>query len=56
LVGAGVFDTPTLHGPFQVSPPYDGDCLTKPVSRASFVAQVLLYRHGRAAPPALPKV
>jgi hypothetical protein len=56
LAGAGVFDTPTLRGPFQLSPPYDGDCLTKPVSRASFVAQVLLYRHGRAAPPALPKV
>lgn len=53
---AGVIDTPTLHGTLEVLPPYDGDCLTKPVSRASFVAQVTLYRHPREYPPPLPFV
>ncbi|MEW6475983.1 MAG: hypothetical protein AB1679_27315 [Actinomycetota bacterium] len=56
LAGAGLFDTPTLHGTFQLPPPYDGDCLTKPVTRASFVAQVLLYRYPREFPPPLPGV
>ena len=54
LAGAGLFDTPTLHGTFQLPPPYDGDCLTKPVTRAAFVAQVMLYRHPREYPPSLP--
>jgi len=53
-VGAGVFDTPTLHGTFQVPPPYQGDCVTKPLSRATFVAQVVLYRHPREFPPGAP--
>jgi hypothetical protein len=54
LAGAGVFDTPTLHGTFQVAPPYDGDCVTKPLSRATFVAQVALYRYPREFPPGGP--
>ena len=54
VVGAGVIDTPTLHGTFQVLPPYDGDCVTKPLKRASFVAQVVLYRYPREFPPSAP--
>ena len=54
LAGAGVLDTPTLHGAFQVPPPYQGDCVTKPLSRATFVAQVVLYRHPREFPPEAP--
>jgi hypothetical protein len=54
LAGAGVFDTPSLHGMFQLPPPYDGDCLTKPVSRAAFVAQLVLYRNPREFPPGAP--
>lgn len=54
LAGAGVLDTPTLHGLFQLPPPYDGDCLSKPLSRARFVAQVVLYRHPRRFPPGAP--
>jgi hypothetical protein len=56
LAGAGVFDTPSLHGTFQLPPPYDGDCLTKPVSRATFVAQLTLIRNPREFPPPLPGV
>jgi hypothetical protein len=56
LAGAGLFDTPTLHGTFQLPPPYDGDCLTKPLTRAAFVAQVALYRYPRQYPPPLPFV
>ena len=54
LAGAGVFDTPSLHGSFQLPPPYDGDCVTKPLSRATFVAQVILYRNPRQFPPGAP--
>jgi len=54
LAGAGVLDTPSLHGVFQVQPPYDGDCVTKPVSRATFVAQLILYRNPRQFPPGAP--
>ena len=50
LAGAGVFDTPSLHGSFQLPPPYDGDCVTKPLSRATFVAQVILYRNPAPVP------
>jgi hypothetical protein len=52
--GAGVMDTPTLHGTFQITPPYDGDCVTKPLRRATFVAQVVLYRYPREFPPSAP--
>ena len=54
LAGAGVLDTPSLHGVFQLPPPYDGDCLTKPLSRATFVAQLVLYRNPRQFPPGAP--
>lgn len=50
LVGIGVIDTPTLHGSFQLPPPYDGDCLTKPVTKVTFVAEVLLNRYPRQLP------
>lgn len=54
-LGVGVFDTPTLHGLFQLLPPYDGDCLTKPVGRSTFAAQVVLVRYPRQIPsPKLP--
>ena len=39
LAGAGEFSTPTLRGALQLLPPYDGDCVTKPITRATFVAQ-----------------
>ena len=39
LAGAGEFTTPTLRGSLQLAPPYEGDCLTKPVTRATFIAQ-----------------
>ena len=54
LAGVGVFDTPSLHGTFEALPPYDGDCISKPFSRASFVAQVILYRNPRQFPPGAP--
>ncbi len=44
LAGAGTFMTPSLRGSFAVTPPYEGDCLTKPVTRATFVAQAMLVR------------
>jgi hypothetical protein len=50
LAGIGSFNTPRLHGSFQVAPPYDGDCLTKPISRATFLAQVVLYGYPRELP------
>jgi hypothetical protein len=50
LAGVGTFTTPSLHGSFQLAPPYDGDCLTKPVSRVTFVAEVVLTRYLRQLP------
>ena len=45
LVGVGALTTPTLRGTAQVAPPYTGgDCVTKPVTAATFLAQVTLYR------------
>ena len=44
LAGAGAFMTPSLRGTFQVTPPYDGDCVTKPVTSALFVAEATLVR------------
>ncbi|HEV7862623.1 MAG TPA: hypothetical protein VGR20_07985 [Acidimicrobiia bacterium] len=43
LAGAGVFTTPTLRGSFQI-PAYEGNCLTSPVSRAVFLAEVTMVR------------
>jgi hypothetical protein len=56
LAGIGSFNTPRLHGIFQVAPPYEGDCVTKPISRATFLAQVVLYGYPREIPkPPVPK-
>ena len=39
VAGAGKLTTPSIRATLQLAPPYDGDCLTKPVTRATFVAQ-----------------
>jgi hypothetical protein len=44
LAGAGKFSTPSLRGSFVIPPPYEGDCVTKPVTRATFVAQTVWSR------------
>jgi hypothetical protein len=45
LVGAAsTFTTPSLTGAFQMSPPYEGDCVTTPITKALFVAQATLVR------------
>ncbi|HEV8627905.1 MAG TPA: hypothetical protein VG034_26005, partial [Acidimicrobiia bacterium] len=44
LAGAGKFTTPSLRGTFVIPPPYEGDCVTTPVTRATFIAQVVLAR------------
>lgn len=44
LAGAGKFATPSMNGSFVIPPPYEGDCITTPVTRATFVAQVLRAR------------
>jgi hypothetical protein len=44
LAGAGEFSTPTLRGALQLLPPYDGDCVTKPITRATFLAQARYLR------------
>jgi hypothetical protein len=49
LAGIGTISTPTLRGAFQVNPA-GGDCLTKPVTRAAFVAEVSLLRYPRQLP------
>jgi hypothetical protein len=45
LAGAGAFSTPTLRGTFQVTPPYEGDCVTKRVTKALFLAEASMVRH-----------
>lgn len=42
LAGAGAFVTPSLRGSLALAPPYEGDCVTKPLTRATFVAQAVL--------------
>ena len=44
LAGVGAFSTPTLRGTFQVTPPYEGDCVTTPMTKALFVAEATLVR------------
>jgi hypothetical protein len=39
LAGAGKFATPSLKGSLALAPPFAGDCVTKPVTQATFVAQ-----------------
>jgi hypothetical protein len=46
LAGAGAFTTPSLNGSLQITPPYDGDCVTTPVTKALFLAQGSLTRGG----------
>ena len=43
LAGAGAFTTPTLRGSFQVVPPYEATCLSKP-TKAGFVAEAVMVR------------
>jgi hypothetical protein len=33
-----------MNGSFVIPPPYEGDCITTPVTRATFIAQVVLAR------------
>jgi hypothetical protein len=42
LAGAGKFVTPSLRGSLALAPPFEGDCATKPLSQATFVAQAVL--------------
>jgi hypothetical protein len=56
LTGVGTFLSPSLKGTFQVTPPYEGDCLTKPITKALFLAEASLIRFvppdpGRYLPP-----
>lgn len=44
MAGAGTFTSPSLNGSSQIVPPFDGDCMTRPVTRATFVAETLLAR------------
>lgn len=55
LAGAGEFATPTLRGSLQLAPPYAGDCLTTPVTRATFIAQgFIVHRESFAGSPDRP--
>ena len=44
LTGVGAFSSPSLKGTFQITPPYEGDCLTKPITKALFLAETSLIR------------
>jgi hypothetical protein len=44
LAGVGAFTSPSLKGTFQITPPYEGDCVTKPITRALFLAEATLIR------------
>jgi hypothetical protein len=44
LAGAGKFTTPTMRGSFVPSPPYEGDCVSKPMTRFTFFAQAMMLR------------
>ena len=48
LAGAGAFTTPTLKGVFQIPAYDDGNCLTASVTKATFLAEVLLVRNSGA--------
>lgn len=45
LAGAGEIATPTLRGPAKLAPPYEGNCVTQPVTRAFFAAEVAMINH-----------
>ena len=55
LAGAGEIATPTLRGPATLGPPFEGDCLTKPVSRAFFAAEVVMVNHHGTILPEPPR-
>ena len=44
MAGVGAFTTPSLRGTFQITPPYEGDCVTTPITKAFFLAQATLVR------------
>jgi hypothetical protein len=44
MAGAGSFTTPSLRGSFAETPPFEGDCVTTPVTRATFLATAVLAR------------
>lgn len=52
LAAAGELATPTLRGPAKLAPPYEGDCVTKPVTRAFFAAEVVMVNHHGTILPA----
>ena len=39
VAGIGKLTTPSIRATLQLAPPYNGDCLTKPVTRATFAAE-----------------
>lgn len=47
LAGAGAITTPTLKGVFQI-PAYEGNCVTTAVTKATFLAEVTLFRNSGA--------
>jgi hypothetical protein len=54
VAAAGEIATPTLRGPVKLAPPYEGNCVTEPVTRALFAAEVLMINHhGTVLPPPL---
>ena len=56
VIGVGAFTTPSLRGTVQIVPA-SGDCVTGPVTKATFLAEVTLYRYPRELPaPKLPGV
>jgi hypothetical protein len=44
VAAVGALSSTTLRGAFELVPPFNGDCVTKPVTSAPFAAQVVLYR------------
>lgn len=50
LAGVGAFTSPSLKGTFEITPPYEGDCVTKPITRALFLAEATLLRFVRPDP------
>lgn len=44
LAGAGTFTSPSLNGSSQITPPFEGDCVSQPVTQATFLAEAMLVR------------
>ncbi len=51
LAGAGKFATPSLKGSIVLAPPFNGDCVTKPVTQATFLAEGLMLKTTPLTPP-----